>query len=224
MKHVIAYLDSVDLKNFNPHAAPPKTDAFWAMVAADQGQEECDLADAIDALGKPDAQDNTKIIRPDAFTLKQLREKAPGLSAMNDDPSWLRPSTSASISCPVMWYDDTIRLGCSSRRRRTKGGTAMKGKRPEPGLLGTLRTARRRTGLSGPKSPATVPCSTGGGLARQRRTKQVAIGQRAAKGGLRFHGGGASARYARNDGVMSRGMRSRPIRVASRASVGHSSE
>jgi hypothetical protein len=76
--HVIAYLDACDLSKFNPHAEPPKTPAFWAMVNADAGQEDDELEDALDALGVPDPNDTTKIIRPDAVTIAELSAKAPG--------------------------------------------------------------------------------------------------------------------------------------------------
>jgi hypothetical protein len=92
--HVIAYLDSVDLSSFNPHAAPPKTEAFWTMVNADCGDEENELEDALDALGTPDPADPTdptdptdppRIIRPDAMTIAQLAAKAPGAEWLSDD-------------------------------------------------------------------------------------------------------------------------------------------
>jgi hypothetical protein len=82
--HVIAYLDALDLSNFNPHAAPPKTDAFWAMANADCGQEDSELEDALDALGTPDPSDPEKIIRPDAVTIAQLAAKVPGADWLAD--------------------------------------------------------------------------------------------------------------------------------------------
>jgi hypothetical protein len=44
-----------DLSSFNPHAPPPKTQAFWEIVDASRAPEDAELADAIDALGSPDA-------------------------------------------------------------------------------------------------------------------------------------------------------------------------
>jgi hypothetical protein len=82
--HVIAYLDALDLSNFNPHEAPLKTDAFWDMVNADSGQEDSDLEDALDALGRPDPNDPEKIIRPDAVTTAELAAKAPGAEWLAD--------------------------------------------------------------------------------------------------------------------------------------------
>ena len=53
--HVAAYLRTLDLSDFNPKARPPQTDAWTRMVRHDQPVEEDELADAIDALGNPDA-------------------------------------------------------------------------------------------------------------------------------------------------------------------------
>jgi hypothetical protein len=54
-RHVAAYLASLDLKSFDPKAPPPKTQAFWEIVDASRAPEDAELADAIDALGSPDA-------------------------------------------------------------------------------------------------------------------------------------------------------------------------
>jgi len=37
--HVAAYLDAVDLSEFDPKAPPKKTDAFWQIVVASQSPE-----------------------------------------------------------------------------------------------------------------------------------------------------------------------------------------
>jgi hypothetical protein len=52
---VAHYLDNYDLRDFDPKAPPPKTDAFWAMVDISRPSEDAEMADAIDALGTPDA-------------------------------------------------------------------------------------------------------------------------------------------------------------------------
>ncbi|WP_438277982.1 primase-helicase family protein [Nitrobacter sp.] len=52
---VARYLARYDLSGFNPKAPPPKTDAFWTMVDIGRPPEDAEMADAIDALGKPDA-------------------------------------------------------------------------------------------------------------------------------------------------------------------------
>jgi hypothetical protein len=53
--HVAAYLAAVDLSDFDPKAPPPKTAAFWNIVAAGRAPEDSELADAIERLGNPDA-------------------------------------------------------------------------------------------------------------------------------------------------------------------------
>ena len=51
--HVAAYLSSLDLGSFSATAPPAKTTAFWAIAHADRSSDEAELADVIDALGKP---------------------------------------------------------------------------------------------------------------------------------------------------------------------------
>lgn len=53
--HVCAYLASLDLSGFDPKAPPPKTAAFWNVVAAGEAPEAGELRDLIDALGNPAA-------------------------------------------------------------------------------------------------------------------------------------------------------------------------
>lgn len=52
---VAHYLANVDLSGFDAKAPPPKTRAFWEIVDASRAPEDAEMADAIDALGKPDA-------------------------------------------------------------------------------------------------------------------------------------------------------------------------
>ncbi|MGY3240014.1 hypothetical protein ACVMAJ_006904 [Bradyrhizobium sp. USDA 4448] len=52
---VAHYLATLDLSDFDPKAPPPKTQAFWEMVDSSRAPEDAEMADAIDALGKPDA-------------------------------------------------------------------------------------------------------------------------------------------------------------------------
>ncbi len=65
--HVAAYLQSLDISEFDPKAPPPKTPAFWDIVDANRAPEDAELADIIDELGKPPA-----------FTLAMLKSKAFG--------------------------------------------------------------------------------------------------------------------------------------------------
>jgi hypothetical protein len=53
--HVAPYLTELDISDFNPKAPPPKTQAFWDIVNVGQAPEDAELADVIDAMGKPDA-------------------------------------------------------------------------------------------------------------------------------------------------------------------------
>jgi Bifunctional DNA primase/polymerase, N-terminal len=52
-QHVAAYLDTLDLSDFDPKAPPAKTPAFWSIVNANRTTEEGELADILDALGIP---------------------------------------------------------------------------------------------------------------------------------------------------------------------------
>jgi Family of unknown function (DUF5906)/Toprim-like len=52
---VAAFLLERDLSKFDPKAPPPKTDAFFEIVAAGVAPEDAELADALDALGNPKA-------------------------------------------------------------------------------------------------------------------------------------------------------------------------
>lgn len=51
---VAHYLANVDLSGFDAKAPPPKTQAFWDIVDSSRAPEDAEMADAIDALGKPD--------------------------------------------------------------------------------------------------------------------------------------------------------------------------
>src|SRR5262245_31052927 len=51
-KHVAAFLATADISGFNPKAPPPKTAAFWEIVATCEAPEDAELADAIDRLGR----------------------------------------------------------------------------------------------------------------------------------------------------------------------------
>jgi hypothetical protein len=53
--HVAAYLRELDISSFDPKAPPPKTPAFWDIVAASAAPEDAEMADALDRLGNPNA-------------------------------------------------------------------------------------------------------------------------------------------------------------------------
>ena len=52
-EHVAAYLHDFDLSDFDPKAPPPKTAAWWDIVAASRAPEDAELADALDRAGNP---------------------------------------------------------------------------------------------------------------------------------------------------------------------------
>jgi hypothetical protein len=60
--HVAAYLNALDISNFDPKAPPPKTPAFWDIVAANTAPEDAELADVIDALDKSNPVTLTDLI------------------------------------------------------------------------------------------------------------------------------------------------------------------
>lgn len=53
--HVCAYLAALRLDDFDPKAPPPKTPAFWQIVAAGEAPESGELRDLIEAMGTPAA-------------------------------------------------------------------------------------------------------------------------------------------------------------------------
>jgi hypothetical protein len=77
IENVAAYLATFDLSGFDPKAPPPKTQAFWAIVAANNAPEDSELADVLDRLGNPAA-----------VTLERVAYSAEG-----DFAIWLRDRT-----------------------------------------------------------------------------------------------------------------------------------
>jgi hypothetical protein len=78
-RHVAAYLHQLDINEFDAKAPPPKTPAFWEIVDASRAPEDAELADAVDALGFPNA-----------LTLDQVATHAAG-----DFAIWLRDRKNA---------------------------------------------------------------------------------------------------------------------------------
>ena len=66
-RHVAAYLQAVDLSDFDPKAPPPQTPAWQQIVDSNRAPEDAELADVIDDLGNPDA-----------LTIKDLADQALG--------------------------------------------------------------------------------------------------------------------------------------------------
>ena len=52
-RHVVAYLDALDLSTFRPKAPPPKTAAFFDIVAGNTPTQNAELEDALDELARP---------------------------------------------------------------------------------------------------------------------------------------------------------------------------
>ena len=73
IEHVVAYLATLDLSGFDPKAPPPKTPAFWEIVAANQAPEDAELADALGKLPKPVPSSEEL---PDTVTISELAAKA----------------------------------------------------------------------------------------------------------------------------------------------------
>jgi hypothetical protein len=48
--HVVSYLQSLPLDDFNAKAPPPKTPAFWEIVSSNQAPEDAELSDALEDL------------------------------------------------------------------------------------------------------------------------------------------------------------------------------
>jgi hypothetical protein len=53
--HVCSYLADLNIGDFDPKAPPPKTAAFWSVVASGEAPESGELRDLIDGLGNPAA-------------------------------------------------------------------------------------------------------------------------------------------------------------------------
>jgi hypothetical protein len=64
-EHVAAYLRTLDVSDFDPKAPPPETEAHRDIVESYQSAESDELADALDALGRPDAVTTTQLVLKD---------------------------------------------------------------------------------------------------------------------------------------------------------------
>ena len=60
--HVAAYLATMDITDFDPKAPPPKTEAWHEIVNAGRAPEDAELADVLDAMGRPAAITIDKLI------------------------------------------------------------------------------------------------------------------------------------------------------------------
>jgi len=73
---VAAYLHQYNLSCFDPKAPPPKTAAFWEIVNVGLPEEDAELADLIDTLGKRNAKDGFLPVK--AVTIPELIAAAQG--------------------------------------------------------------------------------------------------------------------------------------------------
>jgi hypothetical protein len=71
-EHVAAYLATRDLSKFDPFAPPPKTDAWHAIVSANQEPQDAELLDVLDQMGENWIFDAVPS-RPDAVTVAQIK-------------------------------------------------------------------------------------------------------------------------------------------------------
>jgi hypothetical protein len=55
IEHVAAYLQTLDISDFDPQAPPRKTPAWWDIVDSNRAPEDAELSDVLDRLGNPDA-------------------------------------------------------------------------------------------------------------------------------------------------------------------------
>ena len=78
IRKVSAFLRACDLSTFNAKAPPPRTPAFFEIVASGVAPEEIELTDLIERMGNPDA-----------LTIPQLSEKASEESDLSDLAQWI---------------------------------------------------------------------------------------------------------------------------------------
>ena len=79
---VVAYLRIFPIGKFgfNPKAQPVKTKAFWKIAHGHVAQEDAQIADVLDLLGK--TNDDGSIKWPDAVTMQQIKEQAADLATL----------------------------------------------------------------------------------------------------------------------------------------------
>jgi hypothetical protein len=78
IRKVAAFLCCYDLSLFNAKAPPPRTPAFYEIVASGVAPEEIELADLIERMGNPDA-----------LTIAQLSDRANTETDLHDLANWI---------------------------------------------------------------------------------------------------------------------------------------
>lgn len=76
--HVVAFLRTLDISEFDPKAPPPRTEAFEAIVASNHNPEDLELADLLERMNSPAAISVRDLIQ-DARSM-QMFELADSLS------------------------------------------------------------------------------------------------------------------------------------------------
>jgi hypothetical protein len=96
--HVAAYLQTLDISNFDPKAPPLRTPAFWEIVNSNRSTDEAELSDIFDALGKPAA-----------VTIDSVIEKASDLH-MSSLAEWMKDRKNRGIIPIRADSDEAARL------------------------------------------------------------------------------------------------------------------
>lgn len=139
-RHVAAYLATRDVSAFNPGASPPKTDAWHAIVAANQEPQDAELLDVLDKLGHYDEL-GWEPGRPEAVTLDQVRKHA---------------------ECPIGlagWLGDMKNLRAANHRLERAGYSTVTNRGREDGrwrINGARQTVYARQELSSAEKQKAV--------------------------------------------------------------------
>lgn len=75
-EHAARYLATLDIRDFNPKAPPPKTEWWHTVVNANLVPEASGLRDLLDHMAVPDVLDDTIMLLPDAVTPTMLVRSA----------------------------------------------------------------------------------------------------------------------------------------------------
>lgn len=85
--HVCSYLAGLDLSQFDPKAPPPKTAAFWNIVASGEAPESGELRDILDEMHKPAAVTIERLVeRAQAMKLFEVADELKDRKARRQMP------------------------------------------------------------------------------------------------------------------------------------------
>jgi hypothetical protein len=85
--HVAAHLREVDVTAFDPKASPPKTNAFWEIVGANQAPEDSELSSLLLMIGDPELPNAVTVEQVAAMAAQNLREFGDFYSMITDRKS-----------------------------------------------------------------------------------------------------------------------------------------